>query len=96
MKLRGTQAVLNWPKPIGAYTKQVIEKWKVNTRQKLDCVKARNCEEEVIPIEQTSHTTDIEKDKEYKFILVLYDGEVKVAQFKLDKVIITGRLAKVM
>ena len=78
--------MLSWPKPKGNFTKQVIEKWMNVKREKReavsDCMKAGNCEEEVIPIEQTTHTTDIDPDKEYKFILVLYDGEVKVAQFE--------------
>ena len=59
-------------------------------------MKAANCEEEVVPIQQTSHTTDIDPEKEYKFILVLYDGEVKVAEFVPDNVKTKGRLDQVL
>ena len=95
VEIKSTQAVLSWSKPTGSFTKQVIEKWSEAKREKRDavsdCVKAGNCEEEVIPIEQTSHTIDIDPDKEYKFILVLYDGDVKVAQFEPDDVIKKGK-----
>ena len=85
-----------WSKPTGSFTKQVIEKWKYGNREKReavsDCMKADNCEEDVIPIEQTSHTTDIDPDKEYKFVLVLYDGEIQVARFEADIEVRTGKL----
>ena len=95
VEIKSTQAVLSWSKPTGSFSKQVIEKWKYAKRVKREvmsaCIIAGNCEEEVIPIEQTSHTTDIEPDKEYKFILVLYDGDVKVAQFEPNDVIEKGK-----
>ena len=98
VEVKGTQAVLSWPKPTGSFTKQVIEKWMKVKREKRetvsDCMKAGNCEEEVIPIEQTLHTTDVDPENEYKFILVLYDGEVRVAQFKPLNVKPEGRLVK--
>ena len=96
VQMKDTQAVLSWPKPTGHFTKQVIEKWmnaKRHRREAVsDCMKAGNCEEDVIPIKQTSHTTDIDPDKDYKFILVLYDGDVKVAQFKPNDVKRKGKL----
>ena len=94
------KASMSWPKPTGSFTKQVIEKWKYAKREKREavstCMIAGNCEEEVIPIDQTSHTTNIEEDKEYKFILVLYDREVKVAQFEAAQIKPKGKLVKVL
>ena len=88
--------MLSWPEPTGNFTKQVIEKWINAKREKREavseCMKAGNCEEDVIPIEQTSHTTDIDPDQDYKFILVLYDGDIKVAQFEPNYVTRKGRL----
>ena len=99
VEIKGIQAVLKWPKPTGSFTKQVIEKWSKAKREKReaesDCMIAGNCEEEVVRIEETSHTTDIDPDKEYKFILVLYDGEVKVAQFEAKQIKPKGKLVKV-
>ena len=96
VEMKGTQAVLSWSKLTGSFTKQVIEKWSEAKREKReavsDCMNAGNCEEEVIPIHQTSYSTNIEEDKEYKFILVLYDGEVKVAQFEPDDITRKGKL----
>ena len=90
------KAMMSWPKPTGSFTKQVIEKWKYAKREKSEvvsaCMIAGNCEENVIPIEQTSHTTDIDPDKVYKFILVLYDGDVKVTQFEADIEVRKGKL----
>ena len=92
------KARMSWPKPTGSFTKQVIEKWKYAKREKREavsaCMIAGNCEEDVIPIKQTSHTTDIDPDKEYKFILVLYDGKVQVTQFEPDDVITKGEKGK--
>ena len=89
---------MSWPKATGSFTKQVIEKWKFAKREKREavsaCMIAGNCEEDVIPIEQTSHTTDIDPNKEYKFILAMYDGEVNVAQFEPDDVITKGEKGK--
>ena len=98
VEIKGTQAVLSWPKPTGSFTKQVIEKWSKVIREKREavsaCILAGNCEADVIPIEQTSHTTDIDPDMQYKFILVLYDGEVKVAQFEAEQIKPKGKLIK--
>ena len=95
VEIKSTQALLSWSKPTGNFTKQVIEKWINAKRVKHEvmsaCIIAGNCEEDTIPIEQTSHTTDIDLDKEYKFILVLYDGDVKVAQFEPNDVIKKGK-----
>ena len=99
VEIKGTQAVLSWSKPTGSFDKQVIEKWKFAKRVKREvmsaCLIAGNCEEDVIPIEQTSHTADIDPDMQYKFILVLYDGEVKVAQFEAEQIKPKGKLVKV-
>ena len=90
------KALMSWSKPTGSFTKQVIEKWKYSKREKREavshCIMGDNCEEDVISIEQTSHTTDIDPEKEYKFILVRYDGEIQVARFEADIEVRTGKL----
>ena len=89
VELLDGKARMYWSKPTGSYTIQTIETWTVISREKREavseCMKASNCEEEVIPIEQTSYTTDIDPDKEYKFILVLYDWKFRVAQFEAEQ-----------
>ena len=85
---RGNTATLSWPKPSGIFTRQTIQKQKVQSRKK----RAINgchveCVEEEVPLNQTSHVTKIEPDQNYEFKLVLYDGDVVVQSLRGPKVI---------
>ena len=72
-------AVLFWPKASGDFTKQAIQKkhfiWR---RKRAINYCEEDCVEEEVPLDQTSHTTDIEPGRQYGFRLVLYDGDVLV------------------
>ena len=88
--------MLSWPKPSGIFTRQTIQKQKVQRRRK----RANNgcqgdCEEEEVPLNQTSHITEIEAGKKYEFKLLLYDGEV-VVQSLLGPRIILNQPGKVL
>ena len=79
VEYRGNTAMLSWPKPSGIFTRQTIQKQIVQNRKK----RANNgclgdCVEEEVPLNQTSHITDIEPGQKYEFRLVLYDGDVVV------------------
>ena len=43
--------------------------------------------EEEVPLNQTSHITEIVPDQKYEFKLVLYDGDVVVQSLRGPKVI---------
>ena len=72
-------AVLSWPKVSGDFTKQAIQKkpfiWR---RKRVINYCEGDCVEEEVPLDQTSHTTEIEPGRQYGFRLVLYDGDVLV------------------
>ena len=81
-------ATLFWPKPSGIFTRQTIQKQKVQSRRKRtsnDC--QGQCVEEEVPLNQTSHITDIEAGQKYEFRLVLYDGDVVVQSMGGPRVI---------
>ena len=86
--------MLTWPKPSGDFTKQAIQRKPVTRRRKRaisDCEGA--CVEEEVPLDQTSHITDIEPDKEYEFKLVLYDGDVIVQSLESPVILgVTGSI----
>ena len=82
-------AILSWPKPSGDFTKQAIQKKPVQVKSKRSIRECEgDCVEEEVPLDQTTHTTDIEPDKEYEFRLVLYDGDVIVQS--LENPVILG------
>ena len=80
-------AVLKWSKPIGDYTRQVIEQWTNKYRQrreaKTECEKPQ-CVEHEVDKDQTTLTIPVEH-QEYIFILVLYDGDVPVSAYRAKK-----------
>ena len=72
-------AVLSWPKASGDFTKQAV--WKkpaFRRRKRAISLCEGDCVEEEVPLDQTSHTTDIEPGRQYGFQLVLYDMEVVI------------------
>ena len=76
---KGSTAVLSWPKASGDFTKQAVQKKPFSWRRKRAIVLCEgDCVEEEVPINHTSHTTDIEPGRQYGFRLVLYDGDVLV------------------
>ena len=88
VEYQDNKAMLSWPKPSGIFTRQTIQKHKIQNRRK----RASNgcqgdCVEEEVPLNQTSHITEIETGKEYEFKLVLYDGDVVVQSLRGPKVI---------
>ena len=85
---QGNSAVLTWPSPTGDYTRQVVEQWTTDDRQKRaverECSKSPLCKEHTIPINIVSITIAVDHQR-YNFILVLYDGDVPVATFQSNK-----------
>ena len=85
---RGNTAILSYPKPSGIFTRQTIQKQKVQSRRKRDIAGCQgDCVEEAVPLNQTSHITVIEPDQKYEFKLVLYDGDVVVQSLESQKII---------
>ena len=84
VKYDGGNAVLRWPKPAGDYTRQVIEQWTNNKRQRraaeTECQKNPECTQHDLTKDQTSLNISVEH-YDYIFILVLYDGDVLVSEF---------------
>ena len=79
VEYKQVSAVLSWPAPYGYFTKQTIQKRinKVTSNQAtIEC--DIDCVEEDVPLNQISHTTDIDPDKKYEFKLLLYDEDVVV------------------
>ena len=79
VEYKGSTAVLSWSKASGDFTRQAVQKKPFFWRRKRaigDC--EGDCVEEEVPLDQTSHTTDIEPGRQYGFRLVLYDGDVVV------------------
>ena len=85
VKYEGGNAVLSWPKPTGDYTKQVMEQWTNNNRQRrsaeTECQKDPGCTEHEVDKDKTTLTIPV-KQQDYTFILVLYDGDVPVSRYK--------------
>ena len=85
VKYEGGNAVLKWPAPIGDYTRQVIEQWTNNKRQRraseTQCQKNQWCTQHNLTKHQTSLTIPVEH-QDYTFILVLYDGDVPVSAYQ--------------
>ena len=79
VEYKGSTAVLFWPKAAGDFTKQAIQKKLFFWRRKRAISECEgDCVEEEVPLDQTSHITDIEPGRQYGFRLVLYDGDVVV------------------
>ena len=79
VEFKGTSALLSWPVPDGNFTRQTIQKRIKKERSKRAINECEgDCVEEEVPLNQTSHTTDVDPDKEYEFKLLLYDGNVVV------------------
>ena len=71
--------MLSWPKPSGIFTRQTIQKQKGQNRRRRESNGCQeDCVEEEVPLDQTSHSTDIEPGQKYEFKLALYDGDVVV------------------
>ena len=84
VKYEGGNALLKWSTLIGDYTRQVIEQWTNNKRQRrvaeTECQKNPECTQHDLTKDQTSLTISVE-NHEYNFMLVLYDGNVPVSRF---------------
>ena len=78
VEYKGNNAVLSWPKAAGDFTKQAIQKKPFIWRKRDISLCEGECVEEEVPLDQTSHITDIEPGRQYGFRLVLYDGDVVV------------------
>ena len=79
--------MLSWPKPSGDFTKQAVQKKPaISRRKRAISLCEGDCVEEEVPLDQTSHTTDIDPEKEYEFKLVLYDGDVIVQSLESPKI----------
>ena len=88
VEYQDNKAKLSWPKPSGIFTRQTIQKQKVqNRRKRVSNGCQAECVEEEVLLNQTSHITDIEPGKKYEFKLVLYDGDVVVQSLEGPKVI---------
>ena len=83
----GNTATLSWPKPSGIFTRQTIQKHKVQNRFKRAITGCQGDCVEDVPLNQTSHTTKIEIGIKYEFSLVLYDGDIVVQSLGGSKVI---------
>ena len=85
--------MLSWPKPSGDFTKQAVWKKPAFSRRKRAIGLCKgDCIEEEVPLDQTSHTTDIDPDEEYMFKLVLYDGDVVVQSLENPVILeVTGK-----
>ena len=79
-------ALLSWPKPSGDFSRQAVQKTPGITKKNQQC--EGECVEEEVWLNQTSHTTYIEPGRQYRFRLVLYDGDVLVQS--LENPEITG------
>ena len=81
----GGNALLKWSTPIGEYTRQVIEQWTNNKRQRraaeTECQKKQGCIQHDLTKDQTTLTIPVEH-QDYTFILVLYDGDVPVSAYQ--------------
>ena len=84
VKYEDGNAIMSWPKPAGDYTRQVIEQWKNNKRQRraaeTECQNNPGCTQHDLTKDKTSLTISVEH-QDYTFILVLYDGVVPVSRF---------------
>ena len=88
VEYQDNKAMLSWPKPSGIFTRQTIQKQKVqNRRKRTSNVCQGDCVEEQVPLNQTSHITEIEAGQKYEFRLVLYDGDVVVQSLGSPKVL---------
>ena len=89
VEFKRNNAVLSWPKASGDFTKQAIQKKPFIWRRKRAITYCEgDCAEEEVPLDQTSYTTEIEPGRQYRFRLVLYDGDVLVQS--LDNPVIKG------
>ena len=91
VEYKGTFAVLSWPAPTGVFTRQTIQKKIIQKKTRREARKCGGCVEEEVPLNQTTHITQIEENKEYEFRLVLYDGEVEVQSLQKPASSIPGR-----
>ena len=83
VEYKDTFAVLSWPVPSGIFTRQTIQKTIIQKKTRREVKKCQGgCVEEEVPLNQTTHITQIEENKEYEFRLVLYDGEVEVQSWE--------------
>ena len=83
VEYKGSTAVLSWPRASGDFTKQAVQKkhffWR---RKRAIGLCEGDCVEEEVPLNQTSHTTEIEPGRQYGFRLVLYDGDVVIQRLE--------------
>ena len=93
VKYEDGNAVLKWSQPAGDYTRQVIEQWTNNKRQrreaKTDCQKNPECTEHGLTKDQTSLTIPVEH-QDYTFNLVMYDGNVPVSTYQAKDATVSG------
>ena len=98
VKYEGGNAVLKWPTPAGAYTRQTIEQWINVNRQRRktenECQNNPACTQHDLTKDQTSLTIPVEH-QDYTFILVLYDGDVSVSAYQAKGDPMSGKCADV-
>ena len=98
VKYEGGNAVLKWSKPIGDYTRQVIEQWTNNMRQRraaeTECQTSPGCTEHEVDKNQITLTIPVEH-QDYSFILVLYDGNVPVSRHQANEDPVSGNCSDV-
>ena len=89
VRYEGNTANLTWSKLSGFYTRQEIEQWIFENRQRrsaqTECKKNPQCVEHEVAKGQNTLTIPVEH-KDYTFILVLYDGDVPVSKFYSQEV----------
>ena len=99
VKYEGGNAILRWSKPAGDYTRQVIEQWANNKRQRrapeTGCQKNPQCVEHEVDKDQTSLTIEVE-NQDYIFSLVVYDGNIPVSAYQAKGATVSGKCSDVM
>ena len=99
VKYEGGNAVLKWPQPAGDYTRQVIEQWTNNKRQRreaeTECQKNPECTEHDLTKDQTTLTIPVEHH-DYTFNLVMYDGNIPVSAYQAKDATVSGKCSDVM
>ena len=88
VKYEGGNALLKWSTAIGDYTREVIEQWTNNKRQRraaeTECQKNSECTQHNLTKDQTTLTIPVEH-QDYIFILVLYDGNIPVNAYRAQE-----------
>ena len=83
VEYKQASAILSWPALYGYFTRQTIQK-RINKGTSNQAITECDIDfvEEDVPLNQTSHTTNIDPDKTYEFRLLLFDGNVVVQSWE--------------